>query len=215
MDQDIHQKLQAAAQLVVEIRQHAAEAEKRTAEIGQAVYGIYDIVQDLLGVEGEVRPIEPYLVIENGKPRPASEANAAQLRQQWNGEFLLDQPGRELRVKLGKKAKRLRLGHGGLHYGLEKVLLKGMRKPGGPFAHLSFAHPSGYGGVGSAESLSKYIWEIRKAIGDSARKTRYLHTVEVDRGLSSTGRGYEFDPRWRYLVIRRMRPKGESSIYSS
>ena len=214
MDQDTHRKLQAAAQLAVEVREHAAEVGRRTAKIGNAARGLYDIVLDLLGVEGEIHPIVPYLVIENGKARPASEADVAQLRQEWDGEFLLDQPRRELRVKTGKKAKRLHLGHGGLGYGLEKVLLKGMGRPGQRFGQRSFEDALGYSDIGSVETLSKYVWEIRKAIADSARKSRYLQTVEVDRGLSPTGRGYEFNPRWRYLVIRRMDQSSKRPVYS-
>jgi len=203
MNQGVLRKLRTLSKLSVEIRHRAAEAEEHYCEMRKAAEQIQMILQSLMGIDGEVHAVEPYLVIADGKARPASEAEVSELRQGWRGEFLLDQPGRELRVRTGKKVRRLHLGHGGLHYGLEKVLLTGMGKPGRPFGPRSFEDALGYSTISGPESLSRYIWEIRKAIGDSARNSRYLHTVEVDRGLSSTGRGYEFDARWHYLVIRR------------
>ena len=207
MDQDTHHKLRAAAQLAVEIRQHAAEALKHETLIGEAAQSLQVILQALAGAEAEIHPLCAYVVFENGAEKPASESVVAQLRETWQGEFLLDQPARELRVRTGKKARRLHLGHGGLHYGLEKVLLKGMGEPGDAFGHRSFDGVHGESEINSAETLSRYVFDIRRAIGDPARRTSYLHNVEVDSGLSRTRRGYVFDSRWRYLVIRRMSAK--------
>jgi hypothetical protein len=207
MDQDAHHKLQAAAQLAVEFQHHLAKVLEHETEIRKAAQGLQVILQALMGTQGDIRPLEAYVVTEDGKARPASEEDVARLRQQWHGEFLLDEPARELRVESGKKARKLHLGHGGLHYGLERVLLKGMSKPGQAFGHFSFGDALGNSDIGSAESLSRYVCDIRRAIDDSARRARYLRSAEVDRGLSSTGRGYEFDPQWRYLVIRRMSAK--------
>jgi hypothetical protein len=143
------------------------------------------------------------MVIEKGHTRPATDDDVDKLRSQWDGQFLLDEPARELRVKTGKKAMRLRLGPGGLHRGLEKVLLLGMSKPGRAFGEVRFQQVFGRsGGITKPQTLSRYIHTLRKQFRDAARESKYIDTLRVDGSVSQSGYGYAFNPRWSYLVIR-------------
>lgn len=196
--------LQRLADLMSELASHVRESEQHSAAARQLTEQMQSLVNQITGSAARVPSLGSYVVIENGQSRQVTEEHLRALRRHWDGEFLLDEPSRELKVKTEEVQKTIRLGSGGLHYGLEKVLLKGMGKPGQPFGHFTFEDTLiGGAGISAPQFLSRYVYDIRKAIGDSARPSRYLHTVEVDTTVSMTSRGYAFDPKWRYLVMRR------------
>ena len=163
---------------------------------------------------GQALPLEftGYTITLNGRRRPAPVHDVDRLRRTWRGDFLLDIPRRFLRVRKGRKPAEFRLGGDRLHRGIERVLVKGMSKPGQEFGHLCI--PSRLGGdraIG-ATVLSRYILTIRRIIGDSGRKPAYVLNADVDRSFSYTCRGYVFSDRWKYAVVERV-AVGNSKIH--
>jgi hypothetical protein len=152
-------------------------------------------------------PSNLYLVNENGKRRGVNADTAERLRRTWRGNFLLDLPRRVLVVHIGKTKKHIRLGQGGLHWGIEKVLIVGMSQPGVPFGFYTFSKVDNRrAGISEMRTLTRYIHDARNAIGDSGKNSRYIHKATVDFTESPSRWGYVFDNRWSYLVISAMRP---------
>jgi len=204
MGQRSQQALRNAASLVPEIRRHVAESEQHAATARQLLQELQSCLGELNGDALDLSLPDCYLVIENGKQRPATEEQVRALRDNWRGEFLLDVPAREFRIRATAGRKTLPLGPGGLHRGLEQVLLLGMSKPGRAFGDVRLQEVFGVAaGIAGPETLSHYVHALRKKIGDKAWKSKYIVTVAVDGSVSQSGHGYAFNPRWRYLVIRK------------
>ena len=203
MGQVLREQFERLVQILPRLSHGLEAAEKSCAEARHAASELSVCLGELAeaGIGG-LCPADFHVVVTNGEPDTVTEEEAERMRRQWPGTFLLDLPRRELWVKSGKRRKKIGLGRGGLHWGIEKLLILGMSKPGRPFGHRTFEERFETDiGVSSARGMSRYVCILRRAIGDVGGKTIYLHTVAVDRSVSSSGQGYVFDPRWDYLVI--------------
>ena len=176
----------------VVLRHKTERIMNRLWEVSNAEAGI-----DLLGA----LPSRPYWITVDGKRRPATAEQAETVRRRWRKHFLLDVPRRLLRVKDGRNVREVKLGGKGMHYGMQRILVFAMTHPGWPFGcETLFEHLSSDGHV-KARVLSRYVFDVRKAVGDSGENSRYLLSTSVDRSCSDTGKGYVFDERFRYTVI--------------
>ncbi len=196
LTKELHHQLQKAEEAGERQRKHEARARELSSQI-----------QSMLSADTsakEIREDVEYMVIQNGTSKPALESEVQRLRDEWNGEFLLDLPARVLHINTENMKEDVSLGRGGLGKCAEKVLVKGMSKPGRPFGQTSFdAGKEPDPDPWARSTLASVVCRIRKAMGDRDRDTSYLQTVEVGRGLSGSGYGYQFTPHADYLVIRR------------
>jgi hypothetical protein len=142
-----------------------------------------------------------YSVIENGLKRFVNAKEVEKIRQKWQGNFLLDIPYRVLRIRKCGKSVKLPLGEGGLHWGLEKVLTLGMSRPGIPFGYKSFKLNNSSPAALFARTLTRYVFEVRKFLGDTNKIKQCLKKASVDISQSDSGRGYVFLKKWTYIVI--------------
>jgi len=154
--------------------------------------------------EGPVQTArKPYVVHDNGRRRAAMEADITDLRQNWDGHFLLDLPGCVLRVRTPDSTKDILLRPGNPHRGAVNVLIVGMSKPGWVFGHRDIPRLYLTEIDLSLAALKKYVHIVRRLIGDSGKKPKYLLRAEADISRSRTERGYRFNDEYRYVVIRR------------
>lgn len=156
--------------------------------------------------------LERYAITVNGKRRMALGDAAERFRRTWRGDFLLDVPRRALRVRKGSKVREFHLGQDLTHRGVERVLQRGLSRPGQSFGHLCIPSRTGNDRSIGAPVLSRYVLTIRRMIGDSGRRPVYLLTADVDHSFSDTCRGYVFSGRWRCAVIERL-AFGKSEIH--
>ena len=76
----------------------------------------------------------------------------------------------------------------------------GMARPGTAFGNRSVIRQ--FSNIKLTQrSLSRQIANITKVIQDGGTNGPYVYRVRVDRSESDTDWGYEFDPRYRYIVI--------------
>lgn len=79
------------------------------------------------------------------------------------------------------------------------VLRIGLSFPGTPFGDRSYASMSRL--RIKARTLTRYIADITRIIQGGGTRGPYVRRVRVGLTVSSTGHGYVFDGRWRFLVV--------------
>jgi len=203
VNEEVAGRISLLAELLPRLQKAMALAERVCADARPILSEAANCLQDLARSGAMLAwPVDLYMVNENGNRDIVTVDKAERIRQGWSGDFLLDLPRQTLQIRRGKKIHRLRLGTASLHWGVQQVLIVGMSQPGVPFGFHTFSRRDPKGsGMGSVKTLTRYIHEARRAIGDIVYETRYIHRTRVDFNESPTRWGYVFDSRWRYLVI--------------
>lgn len=203
VDKELTSKIKSLAELVPQLQDLMWVGKRIFAKASPILREASDCLQ-YLAKSGliPVLPLGLYMVNENGNRDMVTTDMAERIRQRWSGDFLLDLPRQTFRIRKGKRLFRLRLGTEGLHWGVQQVLIVGMSQPGVPFGFHTFSRcdPKG-SGIGTVKTLTRYICEARRAIGDTGLKKHYIHKTRVDPNESPSRWGYVFDNQWSYLVI--------------
>ncbi len=182
MDGDVSRKFQHLAQAVARFLHIGGEFKAALADLSEASADVLNEVGNLEGVgSAGLAQLDLYAVIEDGNQQIVGQSEVATFRRTWDGTFLLDLPLRVLQIRRARTPKTLRLGREGLGWGAEQVLAVGMCQPGTPFGFYTFSKRDPKGsGIGHVKTLTRYVCAVRRAIGDSGKKSVYIHKTKVD-----------------------------------
>jgi hypothetical protein len=205
IDREVAETMRQLAELLLQLRDAMAVAAQARPILDKASICLQHLAKT--GMMPAL-PVDLYMINENGNRKTVTADKAERIRQKWSGDFLLDLPRQTLQIQRGNETQKLRLGTSDLHWGVQQVLIVGMSQPSIAFGFNTFrrTEPKG-GGISSVKTLTRYIHEARKALGDLAYETRYIHKTRVDPYESPSRWGYVFDDRWSYLVIATCPPE--------
>lgn len=202
MSKEARTGIERLAEILLRIDQLAVTAQEVSSQSRRLALEASSIVGLLLGKDLGLLGAGLYMVVENGNQRIVNDNQVARIKSTWHGEFLLDLPKQEIHIRKNRQTRSINFAAEGIHWGIQRVLVIGMCKPGIPFGFHTFSKRDPEGsGIGNVETLTRYVKDLRLVIGDIGKKSRYLHKTRVELTVSPTRWGYVFDRRWKYLVI--------------